>query len=269
MKKNFLFAALAAMAVTATVFTGCKDSEPDPVKVSSVEFKASPDALEIDGTFTFEVTVLPENADNKSVVWDSSDKTVATVADGVVKALAAGKTTISATAADGSGKKDEFEVTVNVASVVTVTGNGLGEERLEIKASKAMSETPDPVKVAIAAPRGIENFKVQITSSSAVFMGALTGMNLNTEFDLANPGALGDILSSPAVGLVNGDAVKGKSELEFNITHFMPMIFGIRMEAGEAGDCTADFKLTVTDTKGTTDTQTLKLSLINDIPAQP
>jgi hypothetical protein len=41
------------------------------------------------------------------------------------------------------------------------------------------------------------------------------------------------------------------------------------MEAGEAGDCTADFKLTVTDTKGTTDTQTLKLSLINDLPAQP
>ena len=47
------------------------------------------------------------------VVWSSSDEKVATVsADGVVKALFPGKTTITATAADGSGISASCEITV-------------------------------------------------------------------------------------------------------------------------------------------------------------
>ncbi len=43
------------------------------------------------------------------------------------------------------------------------------------------------VKVNIAAPQGIENFKVEITSSSDTFMFGLTALGLHEEFDLANP----------------------------------------------------------------------------------
>jgi hypothetical protein len=141
---------------------------------------------------------------------------------------------------------------------VTITGDGIGTT-LEIKESQAGTT---PVKVAIKAPQGIENFKVQITTDNPVFTAGLTGMGLNGEFDLANPGPLAEALSNPAVNLPNGAAVKGKTELAFDITNFVPMIFGITGEAG-GGNLTVDFKLTVTDTKGTTDTKTIKLSLID------
>ncbi len=137
----------------------------------------------------------------------------------------------------------------------------------------AFGATPIPVVVNIEAPQGIENFKVLITSSSPAFTGGLTGLNLTREFDLANPdealaGTLAGLAAmTPPVVLPNGDTVKGDAELEFNTTSFIPMIFGVRMEAGETGECTANFKLTVTDKKGTTTTKTIKLSLVDDTTA--
>ncbi len=53
--------------------------------------------------------VLPENAENKTVTWQSSDTTVATVSDGTVTAVAAGTATITATA---GGKSATCTVTV-------------------------------------------------------------------------------------------------------------------------------------------------------------
>jgi hypothetical protein len=228
-----------------------------------VTFTTTPDAaLEIDGTFTIVASVLPENADNKTLEWKSGAESIATVdATGKVTAVAAGKATITATAKDGSGKSASFEVTVNPAPEVNISGSGVAEA-LEIKASEAIGETPVPVVVNVAAPRGIENFKVQITSSSDVFMGTLTTMNLAGEFDLANPGPLGEVFTT--VGLINGADVKDKTEVAFNITAFVPMIFQVRMGAAETGDCTADFKLTVTDKTGLSKEATVKLELVDD-----
>ena len=58
---------------------------------------------------TLAVTFTPANATNKTVTWTSSDETKATVANGVVTAVAAGTTTITATA---SGKTATCAVTV-------------------------------------------------------------------------------------------------------------------------------------------------------------
>ena len=52
-------------------------------------------------TVTLTATVSPSNASNKSVTWETSNSTVATVADGVVTALRAGTATITAKTADG------------------------------------------------------------------------------------------------------------------------------------------------------------------------
>lgn len=60
-----------------------------------------------------QATVTPESATTKDVTWSSSDDTVATVDKGTVKALKAGTATITATAADGSGKSASCTVTVN------------------------------------------------------------------------------------------------------------------------------------------------------------
>ncbi len=62
---------------------------------------------------TLTATVKPDDATNKTVTWSTSNKSVATVNDGVVTAVGAGKATITATTADGSGKTATCTVTVN------------------------------------------------------------------------------------------------------------------------------------------------------------
>lgn len=103
---------------TVTVEQG---TQPDAVAVESVSLNAETAELEVDGTVTLTATVLPENATDKTVVWTSDDETVATVADGVVTALAEGTATVTATA---GGKSASCTVTVTkTQSAVIYTGS--------------------------------------------------------------------------------------------------------------------------------------------------
>ena len=63
--------------------------------------------------FALKATVTPDNAANKKITWSSDNKNVATVnSKGVIKAVGSGSAEITATAADGSGKKAVCKVTV-------------------------------------------------------------------------------------------------------------------------------------------------------------
>lgn len=57
-------------------------------------------------------TIVPENATNKDLKWESSDETVAVVEDGIVTAKGEGSATITASATDGSGVSATCKVTV-------------------------------------------------------------------------------------------------------------------------------------------------------------
>ena len=70
-------------------------------------------------------TVLPENADNKAVTWESSDEEIAEVnKNGRIIANAEGTCTITCSATDGSGVKAECQVRVGAAGQ-TYTVNGV------------------------------------------------------------------------------------------------------------------------------------------------
>lgn len=68
-------------------------------------------------TATLTAKVLPENATDKTVVWTSSNKEVATINNGIVTAKNPGTTTITATTKDGTQKAT---VTITVTKRVVI-----------------------------------------------------------------------------------------------------------------------------------------------------
>ena len=82
------------------------------VLVEKIKFDKNAYTLYIDETVKINATVLPENATDKTLTWTSSDKSIATVKDGLVKGIKKGNVTIKATDSKGVVSK-EVKVTVN------------------------------------------------------------------------------------------------------------------------------------------------------------
>ncbi len=93
--------------------------ETPTVDVTGVTLSQSEAAMTVGGeAVTLTATVAPDNATDKTVTWTSSDPTVATVADGVVTAVAAGTATITATATNGT---DDTADDKTATCTITVT----------------------------------------------------------------------------------------------------------------------------------------------------
>lgn len=103
--KRFLMAAMSILLLAA-----CKEIEPEKVLVESIAVTPDNVVMTVGDKDTLSVGYVPENAENKSVVWSSSDEAVVTVEEGVLTAVAAGDAVITA---DCDGVTDECIVTVN------------------------------------------------------------------------------------------------------------------------------------------------------------
>ena len=101
---------------------------PEIVPVSQITLNKAETSISVGNSETLTATVAPENAANKALTWASSDEDVATVApDGTVTAVKAGAATITATAADGSGKSATCTVTVIGGTTPSQPGGSTGD----------------------------------------------------------------------------------------------------------------------------------------------
>ena len=100
---------------------------PEIVPVSQITLNKTSTSISVGNSETLTATVAPENAANKALKWASSDEDVATVApDGTVTAVKVGTATITATAADGSGKSAVCMVTVTDGTTPSQPGGSTG-----------------------------------------------------------------------------------------------------------------------------------------------
>lgn len=111
--KKFIKVSVLCLASLTTF--ACAPKDPDPVvetiSVTGIDMESEV-AVDCDWDKQLEVTVLPENASNKKVTWESSDPKIATVDEnGLVTGVSNGVCKITATTEDG-GLKAECEVTV-------------------------------------------------------------------------------------------------------------------------------------------------------------
>ena len=100
---------------------------PETVPVSQITLNKAETSISVGNSETLTATVAPENATIKALKWASSDENVATVApDGTVTAVKVGTVTITATAADGSGKSAVCKVTVTGDTTPSQPGGSTG-----------------------------------------------------------------------------------------------------------------------------------------------
>ncbi len=102
-------------------------------KADSIKISSEGDATTIEtngGTLQLTATLYPMDLAVPSVTWMSSDNAIATVDEaGMVTAVANGDVTISASAEDGSGKKDEFMITLSnqMVMIESIAVSGAGD----------------------------------------------------------------------------------------------------------------------------------------------
>jgi len=92
------------------------------IPVTDVSLNKTSTTIPMGETESLTATVSPSNATNKNVTWSSNNTAVATVnaTTGVITAVGVGEATITATAADGSGKTATCDVEV-IPGVTGVT----------------------------------------------------------------------------------------------------------------------------------------------------
>lgn len=97
--KTFKF--ITALCGVAAFVCSCEKEDSKTNKVASITLSATELKLAPEEEAVLTATFAPEDADLSSVVWASSDETVATVSpEGKVKAVSEGEATVSVTAGD-------------------------------------------------------------------------------------------------------------------------------------------------------------------------
>lgn len=89
----------ATITATADDATATCEVTVSAIEVSEVQLDVTEETLVVGETLQLTATVLPENATDKTVAWESSDEAVATVDEnGLVTAVSTGEAAITATA---------------------------------------------------------------------------------------------------------------------------------------------------------------------------
>lgn len=116
-----------------------KEPNTDNRPVAQITLKPTSLSLQEGKSSTIKANIRPTDAANKSVKWSSSNTKVATVSNGVVKAVKAGSAKITCTAQDGSGISASCSVTVTAkpkaSKPSTSTSGGDGVPKVGDKAT--------------------------------------------------------------------------------------------------------------------------------------
>jgi len=162
--------------VTVTTQDGAKTASSvitvSNVLISSIALSKTSVTVGVGDTTLIKATVSPLNASNKTVIWSSSNSSVASVnTSGNVTAVSVGSATISATAQDASGISSVSAVTVVSAGLCGVlTNNGFESSFVNwirnpnIAAATISTSAQSGLKsAAITADQGAINYGKTIT----------------------------------------------------------------------------------------------------------
>ena len=132
MKRRLITLFTILLSISLITTYSCKKEKDKSVLVTEVGLNKTSTTLIEGETETLVATVMPENATDKSVVWESGNESVATVSqEGLVTAVGEGKATITVKTNDG-GFSASCEVTVK-KKVIAVTGVKLSAASMTLR----------------------------------------------------------------------------------------------------------------------------------------
>lgn len=128
------------------------------VPITSLTLNKTSLELFINQTYKLVATILPENATNKNLIWNSSNPLVATVTDGIVEAISAGTTMITVSSVEGNKVAscevevkdqllDDYTVMIYLSGTDLETDAGLATEN--ITEILSLDNMPDNLNIII------------------------------------------------------------------------------------------------------------------------
>jgi hypothetical protein len=144
----------------------------DVVAVTGITLNATSGTLKKTQTVQLNATVLPANATNQTVIWESSNTSVATVINGLVTAVKAGSATITARTADG-GFEATYALTVQVTNLIDTYGY---KDGYRLSTTSGNESQLDTATVTGFIPKPSKNaFVVRFKGVEMTADGMLTG----------------------------------------------------------------------------------------------
>lgn len=157
------------------------------VAVTGVTLNAASGTLNPGGTVTLEATVAPSDATNKTVLWSTSDSTVATVANGVVTAVGVGTATITVTTQDG-GFTATYALTVEAVKRGNIIGELGYQDNVRIGTSDGADRTGATGYVTVEyfeIDRYIDSYPAVIRFKGADFRSSTHSNSANVAYSLS------------------------------------------------------------------------------------
>jgi len=141
-------AVVAAVAITVAVRNPASAPDPteptpgpEPVLVEQISVSAEKSEIYIGDSLQLSAAVLPENAENKAVIWSlGSGAECATISEtGLLAAMTPGQVIVRAEAKDGSGVYGEFVLNINQLPMVSVQTITLSADKNNVDMGKQLA----------------------------------------------------------------------------------------------------------------------------------
>lgn len=224
------------------------------VLVSSITLSQTEANMKATETLPLRATVGSEKAVNKSLIWKSSNESIATVSEeGVITANAVGHVTITAIAADGSGVKATCDITVDPTLAESIS---LDQPSLTLKkkrtanlvatispvttTNKSLTWTSDNPEIATVDNEG--NVKTLTAGETTIKVSANDGSGITAECHLT--------VTAPKAGDSNDDDEVNVVDAVNTVNYILNKVVGAF--EFEAADVNKDNHISVSDVTGTT-----------------
>lgn len=168
----------------------------DIIKVENLVLNSESVILNEGEIYQLEVTVVPDNATNKKVVWESSDSNIVSVNEGKLVAISLGEAIITVSSSDGLIKK---ECKITVKNMVVDDGLVCYADIIDFSNNILIDKTGRVVFTTVGSPKIVDKYLEFDGIDDMIYSSSIT-----------------ELTSNCTISIVFNEEVLGKYSVESN-----------------------------------------------------